>query len=572
MSDIDKIKDNEIKTQLITLISKTYLYVKNPKNQRIKPYEPRNSEIYYITVWDEDLKQWIWRDFESGVILRSLPNDGYSWNLSDNAKPEMLRKVNYEIEYVNDKTSPKCQSGHPMIIVPTNFIEHLGYSNCYCDKCMNKILVGKRWCCPQCKFDLCYHCISKFEKDKLDIFNIESCDYEISNQISERYKNQLLITEQMQGTKGNLETCLTKEEMNKYVFSDQNECLKLSDFRLNMSSINNWFGLYINENISMDLINSEIVKCPNPYNIDLEHYDENGTSDEDAICSIIAYGILTNNTIRTCKILEYQIMQFISYDIYSEESGEITSKTGSMIILYFNCLLFYCKERVKLDLIDLSLELIMEHEFPFTDDNILNEISIGLNSEVLPLRLNITEVRGFIPHFMSLASTLSYENIFEIIESSLKFWGRECLKLDTHMFNIKERFLKLRMEKMQRKTNLLFSNSIVNPYIGNEKYVNKKIKTDDLTINTMKNYDVFSKIMLKTIYSHNEIFIRKKVFILSLVCKKWWKYFINNTPFYGKQKNNKNLHCNLTIYCYSLKYKQRELDEFFEKSNNFSWN
>ena len=99
---------------------------------------------------------------------------------------------------------------------------------------------------------------------------------------------------------------------------------------------------------------------------------------------------------------------------------------------------------------------------------------------------------------------------------------------------------------------------------------NKKIKTDYITINDL-NDNIFNTIMLKTIYSQNEIFIRKKVFILSLVCKKWWDYFNNNTPFYGEMLSIENYFRHEDYYSMKIEQFKKKSDIILEKSKNFTW-
>lgn len=580
--------DENIKKQILWLIPNTILYSLEPFHKYIDPPLPFNNN--YTALWDYNENKWGWYHCKSKILTHVYPDTNYSFNLQINSRKQMKRKVIYDIEY-NEKNCPRCDRGHSMIILPIDFIEFFTHIPCSCNKCLTKLMLGKRWCCPLCvngehngltmNTNVCLKCFPIPEKT--NVFKIESCDYEKSNNISEKYKEQRLIIEQKFT---NLLNSFTFEEFNQMKLKNISELsIELKDFRLNMSSSKNWFGKYIDytdtlkdtyslrQKSEFNLGNNEIITSSNPLNVDLDYYDENGTEDEDGICSIITYGILENNPLRTCEIIKSMIYTFISYEAYSEVNGElepqeVTSKTASMIILYYNCLLFYCKERVMFDLIDLSLNFINDHEIPFLDDNVINEISIGLNSDVLPLRPNITEVRGYIPHFMCLASTLSSRNIFEIIESSIRLWGSHCEKLDRHIYNIKERLFKAKTEDLERKTNLLFSKSLIKNTLPFNQ--NKKIKTDYITINDL-NDNIFNKIMLKTIYSQNEIFIRKKVFILSLVCKKWWDYFNNNTPFYGEMLSIENHFRDTDYYSMTIEQFKKKSDIVLEKSKNFTW-
>ena len=590
--------DENIKKQILWLIPNTILYSIDPFHSYISPPLPFGNN--YTPLWDYQKDKWGWYHSKSKILTHVYPDKNYSFNLQINSRKQMTRKIIYDIEY-NEENCPRCDHGHSMIILPIDFIEFFTHIPCSCNKCSTKLMLGKRWCCPLCvngeyngltmKTNLCFKCFPIPKKN--NVFKIESCDCEISNHNSEKFKQQTLMMNQKIT---NLSCSLTKEEIkNLSGLKNTNELSGLEntnelflnniyltkDFRLNMNSSKNWFGKYIDYTDTLkdtfilrtksefNLGNHEIITSSNPLNVDLDYYNEDGTEDEDGICSIIAYGILENNPLRTCEIIKSMIYSFISYEVYSDdhEPQEVISKTASMIILYFNCLLFYCKERVMFDLIDLSLKLIQEHEIPFLDDNVINEISIGLNSDVLPLRPNITEVRGYIPHFMCLASTLSSRNIFEIIESSIRLWGSHCEKLDRHIYNIKERLLKAKTEQLKRITNLLFSKSLTRI---NLPFHIKKIKTDYITINDF-NDNIFNKIMLKTIYSQNEIFIRKKVFILSLVCQKWWKFFNNNTPFYGEMLSIENYFRYEEYYSMTIEQFKKKSDIMLEKSKNFTW-
>ena len=578
--------DENIKKQILWLIPNTILYSLEPFHKYIDPPLPFNTN--YTVLWDYEKDKWGWYHSKSKILTHVYPDTNYSFNLQINSRKQIRRIVTYDIEY-NEENCPRCERGHSMIILPIDFIEFFTHIPCSCNKCSTKLMLGKRWCCPLCadgeyngltmNTNVCLKCFPI--PKKTNVFKIESCDYEISNHNSEKYKEARLIIEQKFA---NLLNSFTVEEFNRMKSKNISELsIELKDFRLNMNSSKNWFGKYIDYTDTLkdtyniigigkrfNLGNYEIITSSNPLNIDLEYYDETGTEDEDGICSIIAYGILTNNPLRTCEVIKSMIYSFISYEAYSDdmEPKEVTSKTTSMIILYFNCLLFYCKERVMFDLINLSLKLIQDHEIPFLDDNVINEISIGLNSDVLPLRPNITEARGYIPHFMCLASTLSSKNIFEIIEYSIKFWGSHCEKLDRHIYNIKERLIKAKSEDLERKTNLLFSKSLSRITLPFNQ--NKKIKTDYITINDL-NDNIFNTIMLKTIYSQNEIFIRKKVFILSLVCKKWWEYFNNNTPFYGEMLSIENYFRHEDYYYMTIEQFKKKSDIMLEKSKNFTW-
>lgn len=578
--------DENIKKQILWLIPNTILYSLDPFHTYISPPLPFSTN--YTPIWDYEKNKWGWNHNKSKIITHVYPDKNYSFNLQINSRKQMKEKVIYDIEY-NEENCPRCDRGHSMIILPIDFIEFFTHIPCSCNKCSTKLMLGKRWCCLLCvngeyngltmKTNVCLKCFPIPEKT--NVFKIESCDYEKSNHNSEKYKQQRLMIEQKTT---NLLNSFTVEEFNRMKLKNISQLsIELKDFRLNMNSSKNWFGKYIDYTDTLkdtysiigigkqfNLGNNEIITSSNPLNVDLDYYDESGTEDEDGICSIIAYGILTNNPLRTCEVIKSMIYSFISYEAYSDDNDpqEVSSKTCSMIILYFNCLLFYCKERVMFDLIDLSLNFINDHEIPFLDDNVINETSIGLNSDVLPLRPNITEVRGYIPHFMCLASTLSSRNIFEIIESSIRLWGSHCEKLDIHIYNIKERLIKAKTEDLEWKTKLLFSKSLSQITLPFNQ--NKKIKTDYITINDL-NDNIFNKIMLKTIYSQNEISIRKKVFILSLVCKKWWTFFNNNTPFYGEMLSIENYFRHEDYYSMKIEQFKKKSDIMLEKSKNFSW-
>jgi hypothetical protein len=539
-------KHPKLQCQLKTLIGSTIKYNKNPDNRNIEPISTTMQWESLLKIYDDVSGKWVWKIEQCNTISNYFPNEEWSFYLDNNSLPPMPKKILHKIQYINDDCNICCPNGHAMIILSTDFIEHLGYSNCYCDKCpkkSNMIFFGERWCCPICKYDTCFQCVPKSKTTRLSEIIIESCNYETTDEEDNSQKIADDILKNLHEIKCNPNTHWTD------IRSRGQSKLKthLKNYRLNMKSVNNWIGNKTSIN-DVTLMHDKIILCKYPFNIDLEYYDENGSSDIESIIPIIAYGVLSNRPNKTCDIIKYIIMQSIAHDKFSLEAGdengtdEVSTETCSIIMLYLNCLLYYCKERIPLDIINLSIILIEEHELPFSDKNILQEISIGLYGDTVPLRPDIKNAKGYIAHFMCLASRMEINYIFEKTEDLIKFCGSTCKKLDIHLISIKDRYKSLKLEYVSKTIDSYFVS-----YLSHDIYqthISKKLKLEKIIINDLEE-NILSKILLNVIFDYNEVFIRKKVNILSLVCTKWWKYLVNKTPFNGKK---------FTMYMYINKY------------------